>query len=758
MNKNIIGIIFVVVVFGCSGSQDGLDFNTLVHQGQEAYDKLDYPKAIRFWNKAYRINPSDIPLIMNLGQGYIGVGRLGKAKMLYEEAAAIDPNHIKLHVLLAQVYFQSFDFEKAEDILRRFENNNIHDFALDLIRADIYLNKNQADSAAFYYRKAVERAPDSLRARIKLAMFLKSVKKITEAEQIISRIESGTTLSVSDCILVSDYFFLDDDLERTEFYIRKAIDIDPDDIRLVFHLIQFYLATGNSIKAEEELLTIPSGKVNTNIQMVRADTYLINGKIEQAEKLISTLKNNADVPPANFELLQAKYWMLTGNIPYATLHLKSALDMNPGLVKARYFYALTHLLGGKRKLAEQSLETTLLIDPQHDESLFLISQLLYKNKQYRQSLKYLDKMLETFDEDPQAHILKGLNFIGMEEYEQAVKEFNKASLFGAQSHITDYYTGLSHELDADNDKALQYYEKILGKHPSLMDVSFRYVMLLLKAGRYDAADTYIQAGIEQGNASSDIYGLAARIVLKKGNAEKALEYLEQAIAMPDTSGRIYMQLADFYQVCNKKSKALETLHECIKAKPEFKQAWLELARHYIEGGDIITSLEIMEEGYKYFPDSPAFNSNLAWLLLENDQDLNRAMNLAQKAYDAKPDNIAFTDTLGWAYFKKGIYSQAEWLISQALNNDQDNGFLQYHMGVVLFRQGKLEKSIEFLTKAKSSPEAVHLSNQIDETMDELKNNQGNPDGASDVQSVNDILSAPKVDSDYDDLIVPDWQK
>lgn len=755
--KKIIYILLFLLLSGCSGSKDDLDFSTLREQGQVAFNNNQYLDAVRIWNQAYDLNPKDVSLILDIGKVYLRIGRLERAKVIFKEASRIDPDDIKVHVLLAQAYFQSFDFDKADEILKRFKANNINHFEFDLIRADIFVSKNRLEKAEFFYREAVKTAPESSRAKIKLALFLKSINKLSEADKMLFQVEQVNNHTSAIYILISDYYLLDDQISKAEKYIHMAIDVDPGDKTLKYHLIQFYLATENSHKAETLLKEILKKENSINIQMVLADTLLINGKIKEAEEMITALKDSVYAPSAELELLQAKYWLYTEKPLFATPYLKSALDLKPGLINTRYMLGLTYLINGKNNLCEKSLETTLLIDPDHYKTLLLISQVFYKEKKYRQSLKYLNKLLENFSEDFSGRLLKGLNYLGLKEYDRALDEFKMVRLIGTHTYIADYYIGMTHELNSDYEKAIVQFKKILDIHPEFVDVSYKYAMLLINTDQLEAAGQFIKSKLNSDKENPNFYELAAQLAHKKGLKTKVIEYLEKAVSVPTASGRIYLQLANVYQQENQTQRSIEILRRCTEEKPYYQLAWLELSKLYADGNDLLTALEIMEHGYKKFSEQPVFQSNLAWLLLENDDDLNRAMTLAQSAYDIEPDSVAFADTLGWAYYKKGIFSQAAWLFSQALEKMPDNGFLQYHLGLTYYRQGKFEKAVAQLTAAKNTEESIYFKNHIDETLEELANQNNDPIEDETIDS-NDIFSAPKVDNMDDDMIVPQWQK
>jgi Flp pilus assembly protein TadD len=56
--------------------------------------------------------------------------------------------------------------------------------------------------------------------------------------------------------------------------------------------------------------------------------------------------------------------------------------------------------------------------------------------------------------------------------------------------------------------------------------------------------------------------------------------------------------------------------------------------------------------------APIAANNLAWLLMEDNQHLDAALQLAQAAKSRVPESADIADALGWLHFKKGLTAQA----------------------------------------------------------------------------------------------------
>ena len=72
------------------------------------------------------------------------------------------------------------------------------------------------------------------------------------------------------------------------------------------------------------------------------------------------------------------------------------------------------------------------------------------------------------------------------------------------------------------------------------------------------------------------------------------------------------------------------------------------------------------------PDSPIAANNLAWLIAENQGNLDEALQLATAAVGKNQTVAGFYDTLGFVYLKKGLYSPAVQQFKKAVALDEAN--------------------------------------------------------------------------------------
>ena len=112
-------------------------------------------------------------------------------------------------------------------------------------------------------------------------------------------------------------------------------------------------------------------------------------------------------------------------------------------------------------------------------------------------------------------------------------------------------------------------------------------------------------------------------------------------------------------------------------------------------------------------------NNLAYMYMENDTNINKAITMVKRALVLEPDNGAYHDTLGWGYYKKGKYKEARKYINNALKlaDKHDKGVIYEHLGDIMTR---LEKTKEAAEAYRTAIEFGEDKDRIQPKLDTLK--------------------------------------
>jgi len=224
-----------------------------------------------------------------------------------------------------------------------------------------------------------------------------------------------------------------------------------------------------------------------------------------------------------------------------------------------------------------------------------------------EELKYMRQVVELDDQIAGAHYILGLKYNQLYQYNKAIPEFEKALEIYDKWDIKPLWVynytalGAAYHETGQYRKEKKLYKEAEKYFPGDHGLLYRQSILALSKGKTKEADEYIDRYI---------------------SALEERSYSGAAIA--SSLGSIYRDAGMFRE-------AEEKYREALSLQPE----------------------------------SPARMNNLAYILIDNEINIEEGLELADKALSVDPYNYLFFDTKGWGLYKHGKYEEALELIEKS---------------------------------------------------------------------------------------------
>jgi tetratricopeptide (TPR) repeat protein len=197
------------------------------------------------------------------------------------------------------------------------------------------------------------------------------------------------------------------------------------------------------------------------------------------------------------------------------------------------------------------------------------------------------------------------------------------------------------------------------------------------------------------------------------------EYTEtwcnQKLAADPKSIPVHIILQDIEEKRGSYNKALEHLAVCLEQTPQESPDWLvftnqkvtHLIALYLKTADsnyLNQAVEQLESILKLQPNNREVLNNLAYLLVDNNVQLDKAVEYSRRAYLASPGNAVFLDTHAYALCKRGQFADAERYLRQVIQMSEQNNTtpewdVYKHLGMALEGQKKNEEALAAYEKS-----------------------------------------------------------
>ncbi len=214
------------------------------------------------------------------------------------------------------------------------------------------------------------------------------------------------------------------------------------------------------------------------------------------------------------------------------------------------------------------------------------------------------------------------------------------------------------EQQGDAEEAISFYEKVPVDSPLSRIAGLQLGLNLADLDRHDAAKAHLRQLLRD-----DPDDMRAYLALGGVLASKE-EYAEAAVLYDDAVERIDEPERGDWNIFYQRGIAYERLKQWPKAEPNFRKA-LEL-----------------------YPDQPQVLNYLGYSWVDMNMNLEEGLDLIRRAVASRPNDGYIVDSLGWAYYRLGRFEEAVTELERAVSLKPDDPILNDHLGDAYWRAGR----------------------------------------------------------------------
>jgi len=238
---------------------------------------------------------------------------------------------------------------------------------------------------------------------------------------------------------------------------------------------------------------------------------------------------------------------------------------------------------------------------------------------------------------------------------------------------------------------------------------FRMAQGRLKLGDKENAVKYCRKAVEKaGSDQNQVMNVLQKTysLLGPGDAEKLCS--ERLADAPDSFAENWMMFG-MMRLTGRYNKALDYVNKCIDiAGPNSPQRLRCVMKKtevlilaYRKTSDktyLQKAITEYQSLLRKMPNNTGVLNNMAYILADNDQDLDVALGYIKKAVNLKPDDPGFLDTYAYVLYKKGEYDRASETVQSALNLYETQGLkasldVYEHAGQIYEKLGQTEQAV-----------------------------------------------------------------
>lgn len=495
------------------------------------------------------------------------------------------------------------------------------------VHALLLAAKEDYPEAAAHYRSLLERSPDLpalnyAMAKAQVAMdMLDSARYYSERAAALDR-----SNKYYSALLAAVYQEQNDYAAAAREYQRLA-SLDPSDIGALYSLAQVYLAGGEQENALEVFLRILEFDPADELTLSRI--LWLELKLKHYMEAIGTLQSLIEQGSGSdkLRLTLGELYLQVGEPDKAIAIFEQLIERRPGFLPAWI------------ALLEAAIEA-------EDDARFSV---------------FLDRLLS----------LREMDFDRKKEL---------ARLFMLRSELDDAWV----------DPALQLISRIASQDPDNSDILLMRGIVLNHLEHYSRARDDFDRVLRLEPSRIQAWEEMASSYLSQDQFHHVLYTVrraKEAVRVPALRLLVYEGYALFR--LGVYDDALSVLEGAGELVDRDSRSWLVVQLHvtramiYEKQGLTARSIAAYHDVLALDPDNALALNNVAYMMAEQGEQLQRALEYARKAVEQDPDNPVFLDTLGWALYRNGKPGEALGYLEKALQLKPDEPEIAEHLREVL---------------------------------------------------------------------------
>lgn len=697
-------------------------------KGEEYLQKHKFHEALMQFRSADESDKDSAKAHWGLARAYENLGQFNETMDELRKAVELDGSNLEAKAKLANYFLLvqpplTGEAEKIRDEILKADPRFIegHILTASIIAAQ---GKPDAEVVATI-NKAIALDPKRIESYVSLERYYMSHEKAPDAE---AGIQKGIAVNPSSPLGYAEYgrflMYANRDADA-EAQFNKAVAIDPASIETREAVAEFFVTSRQMAKAEaayKDLVNIQENSPESRHEL--AEFYLTATRKDDAIAVLDQIL--ADVPDYVLARYKLGHIYLDRKDP-AKLNeqLDALFKLNDADIEALMLRARLKMQESKSDEAVKDLEDILKKLPSERDALFLIAQAKLSIGQIEQANAFiadLERYHPTFikagllkiqaafstgdaeaarkrsndlldkanattpnaetnaqaiqDLRIRATSSRGLALLDLGKLPEAKADLQSVVKMSPNSSAAMVNLAKAFTAERNDQGALDLYEKALTADPQSFDAVSGIVTTSIKmrqtAKAHAKVDEQMSANAGRADILAALYYLNSTIFAAEKNPAASEQELTKSIAADENYLPAYSAYASMLVAQNRTDEAIAQYQKVAEKKPAAPMftllGILEDAR-----GNTGEAEKNYRQALGFAPESPIAANNLAWLIAENQGNLDEALQLATGVVARNQTVAGYYDTLGWVYLKKGLYLPAVEQFKKAVTLDEKGG-------------------------------------------------------------------------------------
>jgi tetratricopeptide (TPR) repeat protein len=649
-------------------------------------------------------DPDHTDALLTRGRVLAALERPEDARTTLDQVLEKEPDRPEALLMLANLHRSRGDREAAEPLLRRWAEKKGGFVAFRALAGFLAAEPERDDETEAFHRKAMEAAEGKqLTIGVQaLAGFYASRDRFEEAEAVI---HEGIERSEGDLDLVlvlARFYDGRGELERADEVIEEATRARPDEVAPLLILSAYRGYRGDregALEAADAALEIDPQHKNARLR--KAELLVDLGfrgdrstRIAAGRSIVDAILATEEGDPQAL-FVRAKIQMAEGLHEEAIATLRQTLDARPDWAQGHFLLGSALYASGDRIAAREQLVRALEIDASLMAARRILLEVRTALAEYDLVIEDGRRILAARPDERRVRVLVAQALVRRRDLAEALALLEQVPTTDRDEQV-HYALARIYRMQGDLELARAHLEQAHELNALQPDVLATLLAIDSGQGRLPESLVRLRAAVDADPGSSTLLQLRGVAEARSGLSSEAESSFRAAIDLDPNNLSAYQRLAEFLASTGRRGDVVRTYEKALAARPESSSLNLIVGILHEGMGRQDSALARYEAAIRLDPELAAAKNNLAYLLAERGQDLDRALDLAQEAKALLPDNANAADTLGWVLYKKNIPSAAIGYLKEAEGGfppeDPSLGIVRQHLALAYEANGEADQA------------------------------------------------------------------
>ena len=537
-------------------------------------------------------------------------------------------------------------------------------------------------------------------------------------------------------------FLEEGDVSAASIEFRNALQQDPSSGEGRYRLGMLLLDLGDVAGAEQELVRARDlGWDLDEVRLPLLRVHLMQARYGRVLEETSLIQSFPQAQVASALVLRGLAQLAIGNPEAAGQTLRSAIEMEPGLLDAQIAMAQWTLVsGGDRAEAQAWIERALEAHPAAPSAWELLGDLEQAagrleeaEAAFGQAVKHADgqvsprakrafvrALLQDHDgatqdasalqrggrSHPAASLVQGMVAMNQERFREAQAHFEAALAINSSYSPAMIYLGATHVTLGNREQAENYLLRYLNLHPDAAQVSRMLALLRMDEGDMARAERYLRPLLARSPDDVVALNILGEIHMARGEREAGLAQLQRVAALRPDDPAARANLGRELLRAGEQTDGLRELEAALELAPEARELEATLITNLIRAGEYARADEAITRFRQRDPTSAMGPSLRAALQLAQGETEQAILSL-RDALHLNPGDPSATLILGNILVQQGETGEARRLYQASMDRHPDVLNVLLQAARLESTLGESAEMVRLLDKAiQAHPEAV----------------------------------------------------